>query len=635
MCLFCAIPIRAQFFVFGADKGEAPVIFTGGYRILGQASNRQGSFQEKPPDLWRMELNPTLTIYGVPITANILMSSEQSGIRQDINAFSLMLDPDAIKRIVTQRAYRMLEDFARSESGELLENYDAVRDSLAQYDPERLQQLDAVRKVQEMRDVANGDVTGYTSYLQQLGIMSDAEEFISHLPTVGVGTVFPVFSPITVSGVRLQGGSLEWNPGWFYIHLATGTTQAPLTRLDTFRLDSGLYANYDQSSFGRRLSAAKVGFGRKDGPHLFFTGVYTIDDRTSLSIVDSNTSLTPQKNMLGGLDFKVEPIEGIWSLQAEAALSLTAGDQNAPQFASKDIPQFLLDLVDGSSSTYVDWALTAATTVNVRSSGTRLSASVRRVGPGFRALGVPNLRTDIFRYDARIDQALWKRQMTVGLFMRRDRDNLIPWKRATSTITSIGATLGLNIRKWPYLRLSYAPYVQESDATNPLLQYVNRTTMITAASGYSYRIGELGAGTNINVATQNSETKGNLYDYRVTSINLSQNLSLEIPLTLGLGLGYIVQTSEQAGRNTIYTVDGSASYYFFDVVNTSGGLTVAIDDTYGTRTGFFLGVNAPLWEYAVVDLRVERNLFNERVTPPVLGGTYQENIVRLSISRSW
>lgn len=622
-------------FGFGTDAGAAPITVTGGYRLYGQTANRQGSFSQRPADLWRMELNPTVSLYGVPLTVNLLLSSEQQGLQQNINAFSLMLNPDEIKRIVAQRASRALEDYARSENGELLRNFDEIKDSLQKADPERYKEVASMRQVETVRDNGGENLGAYSDALLKMGIMSDIEEVMSHFPTIGVGTVFPNFSPLTVSGVRLQGASIEWNPGWFYMHFAEGTTQRPLLRADTVRTDSSLYQSYDQSYYGRNIYSGKLGIGRRDGEHLFFTGMYGIDDKSSISFQDTNTHLTPQKNMVGGLDFRVEPIVGIWSLQAEAMASLTVGDLNAPQFATDAVPQFLLNLVDSSASSYADWAVTAQTAVNVKSSGTRFNASLRRIGSGFRTMGAPNLRTDVFRYDIRFDQALANRQVTVGVFYRRDRDNLIPFKRSTSTLTSLGATLGLNIRKYPFLRISYAPYVQENDATDTLYKLSNHATLINASSGYAYRIGDLSANTGVTFGYQSSVTRNNVSDYSVVQVNAMQTIGFQIPLSVSGGLGYITQNATAQAANNIITVDLSGTYTAMETWNNSAGLTLAFDQLNGTRTGFYLATTLPIDNYAVIDLRLERNIFNEKVVPPVLGGSYQEVIFRGTISKSW
>ncbi len=626
---------NGQWLTFGSQQAS-PVVVTGSYRMIGQTSGRQGTFQEKPADLWRVEVNPTLIIYGIPITANLLLSSEQQGIRQNINAFSLMLDPDAIKRVVVQRAYRALEAYAKSEIGWMLNDCQTALDSLAKVDSAKFNELQEMCKLQEMRDVANGNIKDYTDVLNSMGLMSDVEKVMSQLPKIAVGAVFPVFSPITLSGARLEGAWVEWNPGQsFYVSAVYGTTQRPLTRIDTFRVDTSMYTTYDNSNFGRSMYGARIGSGSPGGSHILITGIYIVDDKSTLVLPDSGVGLTPQKNYLSSFDFKLEPIKNVWTLEAELAGSITVADQNAPTFGSPDVPEFLLNLVDSSASTYADWALTAATTINVRNTNTKLTGKLRRIGTGYRALGVPNLRTDYLRYDGRIDQFFFKRQLSVGAFVRQDRDNLIPVKRATSTLFSAGANLGLSIRGLPYFRASYAPYVQESDATDTLLQYINRTVLWSVSSGYGYRIGKIMSNTNITVSKQDAETKNNLYDYSVVSLTGTQSFTFQIPFNFSIGLGYIEQTSAQTPGTSIFTADGSGGYSFTDAMTLNAGLNLAFDQTYGTRTGFFISYLARIENVADIDLRAERNYFTARYTPALLGEGYRENLFRLTISKVW
>lgn len=636
LLVWLCVGANAQWLAFGGQAGPAPVTITGSYRLIGQASNRQGSFSDKPPDLWRAEVNPTLSIYGIPITANLLVSSEQQGFQQNINAFSIALDPDAIKRIVTQRAYRALDDFSRSEDAVLLNDFANVKDSLAQYDPEKLKQLEQMRELEQFRDVAQGDITNYSDLLTNLGLMSDVEKVMTNLPAVGFGAVFPTFTPTTLSGSRIEGGYAEWNPGGaFYIAGVGGTTLRPLRRVDSMRVDTTVYTTVDNSNYGRKLYGGRVGVGQKNGEHFILTGLYSIDDASSIALPDTGVALTPQTNYLAGMDLKLEPIEGVWLLEAELNGSLTVGDQNAPSFANDDVPSFLAELVDTSTSVYYDWALTAGTVVTLRETNTKITGSLRRIGPGYRALGVPNLRTDYLRYDVRLDQRFWQRQISLGLFMRRDQDNLIPVKKATSTLFSIGGTFGLNIRKWPYLRVSYAPYVQETDAADTTLKYRNETVLWSVATGYPYRIGDLGANTNITFSRQDAVTKNNLYDYRVTSITALQSISFQFPLSVSGGLGYIAQTSTQAPDATIWTIDLSGNYALSEIFSASAGITLALDNTNGDRNGYFVSILARLGDYADIDLRAERNQFNEFATPPVLGGSYSENIFRVVVSKVW
>jgi hypothetical protein len=183
--------------------------------------------------------------------------------------------------------------------------------------------------------------------------------------------------------------------------------------------------------------------------------------------------------------------------------------------------------------------------------------------------------------------------------------------------------------------VSYSPYTQESNSTDTLLQYKNSTQVFTGAVGYAYRLGELGANTNLNLSRQDAETKNNINDYSVTTANLVQTISFSFPLSLSAGLGYIVQTAVQDVSNNICTVDFSGSYSISDMFSTNAGLTLAFDQTYGTRTGYFLSALIRLGDAADIDIRAEHNLFNELVNPAVLGGSYSENVFRITVGKVW
>ena len=114
-----------------------------------------------------------------------------------------------------------------------------------------------------------------------------------------------------------------------------------------------------------------------------------------------------------------------------------------------------------------------------------------------------------------------------------------------------------------------------------------------------------------------------------------QTIGLRFRLSITGGVGYITQTSAQDLNTNIVTVDLSAYYSLNETFSTNGGLTLAFDNAFGDRTGYFLSVLARLGDYADIDLRAERNIFNEQSELAILGGSYVESIFRVTISKSW
>ncbi|MBD3289609.1 hypothetical protein GF337_12460 [candidate division KSB1 bacterium] len=76
---------------FSYNGFSATIEFSGNSRMQAQISNRQGRFQRIPSDFWRWEVNSRLSVYDVPFGVRFFLSSEQSGVRQNMNRFSISL----------------------------------------------------------------------------------------------------------------------------------------------------------------------------------------------------------------------------------------------------------------------------------------------------------------------------------------------------------------------------------------------------------------------------------------------------------------------------------------------------------------------------------------------------------------
>ncbi|MEL6654065.1 MAG: hypothetical protein AAFQ87_24995, partial [Bacteroidota bacterium] len=91
----------------GLSKPDASISFSGMARLEGQASNRQGFFQEIPANYLRFQLAPQINVMGVPLQGQLFLSTEQDGLRYDINTLGINFNRDARLRICACRASRL------------------------------------------------------------------------------------------------------------------------------------------------------------------------------------------------------------------------------------------------------------------------------------------------------------------------------------------------------------------------------------------------------------------------------------------------------------------------------------------------------------------------------------------------
>ncbi|MEL7530224.1 MAG: hypothetical protein AAFN10_02895, partial [Bacteroidota bacterium] len=87
-CVFRQIQSIAQ----SAEEEEGnkgPISFSGMLNLSGQASNRQGYFQEIPANYLRLQVAPTINVFGVPLQGQMFVSTEQGGLRYDVNTLGV------------------------------------------------------------------------------------------------------------------------------------------------------------------------------------------------------------------------------------------------------------------------------------------------------------------------------------------------------------------------------------------------------------------------------------------------------------------------------------------------------------------------------------------------------------------
>jgi hypothetical protein len=76
--------------------------------------------------------------------------------------------------------------------------------------------------------------------------------FLFGIDELAIGTSFPVYSPLTMNGVQVNGGHLAWNPGPIFLSATHGKTQSAW-------FDG---SNVPGSRFEQKVTGARFGFGK-------------------------------------------------------------------------------------------------------------------------------------------------------------------------------------------------------------------------------------------------------------------------------------------------------------------------------------------------------------------------------------
>lgn len=301
--------------------------------------------------------------------------------------------------------------------------------------------------------------------LNQFGVSPQWRWGKAHL-----GSFSDTYTPLTWSGVRVDGAGIDLTPGRWRAGFFGGTTRQPV------------FGGATSGSYGRTIVGARVGagqrpqFGRR-GTYLDLIFLRAADDPSSLPPLAPDTpipylpdslanepdtlllprvpinpyAVTPQENAVLATAAGVSLFGGALAWTGELAGSIHSRDRRAALVAEEyleDYPRILRGLVSPRSGTHADYAyktqldvriarLPGATARSPRS----LTASVgwQSIGPGYVSLGTAYLPNDLRGVDARA--ALRLRRATLQVDGSRQHDNLLNQKLATTDRSRIGATV--------------------------------------------------------------------------------------------------------------------------------------------------------------------------------------------------
>jgi hypothetical protein len=247
-----------------------------------------------------------------------------------------------------------------------------------------------------------------------------------------VGDVTPQFSDLVLAGKRVRGLEIGLHSNRMHLLGVFGEVNKEIPELSYRRMLIGIRPYYT-TSYGARWG-------------------FSFLKAKDTSSPDHQTYLSPQDNVVVGMDAQIPILQRKLEWSFSAAMSLTALDirggtisREALEEAGIEIPfdpePFESIIVINESLTPPDpsklSSLAWMTSLNFNQSGQWLSAGYRSVGPAYYSFGNPYLQNDLAGWNLSDQFSLWKRRLFLNLGLSRMRDNLDGNKTAT-TVTSGG-----------------------------------------------------------------------------------------------------------------------------------------------------------------------------------------------------
>jgi len=223
---------------------------------------------------------------------------------------------------------------------------------------------------------------GYQLPFNQLGFNPRWRWIQTHL-----GYFSTQLSEWTLRDARIRGVGMELAPGPLRLAFVRGITQRA-SAADTLR--------HLPPVLERMLTAIQVGLGKKDGWHLWLTGLHARDTPNELAY--TSFDVTPQNNLVVSASVGIVPLSRHLRLKGEVAASIYTPDTWADSLTLGSslarLRQRLEPLITLRLGSRVDGAASASLFFQPFSAF-QLNLEGRYVGPGFRSLGAIQLETDI------------------------------------------------------------------------------------------------------------------------------------------------------------------------------------------------------------------------------------------------
>lgn len=448
-------------------------------------------------------------------------------------------------------------------------------------------------------------------FLGKFNLFKKFEKIMMAVKKFSIGTSYPSYSDFTFKGVQVNGFNMEiekWNTSLSFTY---GTALEGI-------VPSGNYSSTANTNtvftYKRNVIGGSIGYGSREKSHIHFTLLSFEDDPSSIYVPDSMIGIAPRpkSNQVMSIDFKVKFLKNKLSFFGELAGSQTIRDitlidssflinttnYNNPREWFPNI--FLQRTVDLNTS--VDFAFKAGAEISLFKGNTKVSAQVKRVGPGFTSFGNPFMMRDLFNIETKISQSFWKKRIQISGFLRRNIDNLENTKLLTSQLYNFGFDLTLNIPKWPSLRVSMTPYVQSNDSSN-----IN-VNVVTANTNYLCKIKKLQLMTNLSYMHQNGTSSDSAMDFYSHYITLLNTLLISKSVSLNLTQNYF-HINNRYGEVGTYSLNISGSFIAFKKWNsTIGGILTTNQNE--RRYGGYYQTGISFLKYFSINVRFEYSRYD-------------------------
>ncbi|RPI17739.1 MAG: hypothetical protein EHM58_08245 [Ignavibacteriae bacterium] len=565
-------------------------LFSGTSELYGEAANRFGKFSKEPQRFADWNIDPTLNIKGIPFGLNLLFSTKEnvSKDKQNINSLSFGFDPSKLKDIVEEKVKDYLESRKDEVEQKIKEKGEQYRDKIES----------------ETKD----------NYMKSLAL---PYKIFNAINTLGLGVTYPSYSKYTLSGVPVTGLNFEFNPGIFYISVTGFNNKKPI----------------ENKTFKRNLYAGKLGVGKKDKSHLYFSLLYAKDNENSIKVADTNSVLKPAANYVLSTEAKLNLLKNKLSIEGEVAVSLLTSDITAPDIVSSAIPSWIKNIFKPKNSSSFDGFYTGKISFDNPVSNSKTYLKVMMIGPGYRSLGSSSTLNDMLRFEFKLDQKFMNNKISASIQLFNDRDNLIDLLKPYRTVNSSGIiNFSVAIPQMPRVSIIYNPSFVSNNSSNDADKTDNKIQNLTLISSYQFKVSNVTIINQLNAGLTDNTTYKSINDGFSRNISLTETFLFKIPLTLTGRFGITQTLDKLLGYNRIILSEFSASFAAKEYWTGFMSVNFDVSKEQSKRIGFAFDNLFELGKNISINIRMEKNINTDWING---SNNFDEFVFKSTLSTNW
>ncbi|WP_143095974.1 hypothetical protein [Pedobacter insulae] len=462
--------------------------------------------QLSAPQYTRLYFKPTLTVMGIPLTFNTMLTTESNN-NYPVNFFQFGFDAGKFQHSFANNAIKDRMDIEQGLELNKLE-LDEVNRSLSKfkttqpgldYDSnlpdstsvkhklkwkrrkKHIEQNDLkfeqLRHKKEALEYARYKDSVYLATRYASDFPGDTlKRFLNKRPdknllktllairSLNVGLCTPHYSEVTLSQIPLQGIHADLRFSRWLVSATVGnrlTFEPPLTNRETYI-----------PRFVNKTYAGKLGWIERRSNSVVYLSFFRFINQPQLinpqAAQNDIASITLETSIFDWMRFTLEGAKSFYQ-------------SNAGNYLQNE----KYNLIDAWNKDFDNTAFNSAINITA-AKNTAFSLSGKLIGSGYFTLGIPFLRNDYLEYSAAWKQFWWLRQIETEFSYMQNRDNLINNKTHSTILTGYGAMLKTHFRTRPNLLIIYKPFNSSASFEENLFNPVNVQPVIITQQFYLF-----------------------------------------------------------------------------------------------------------------------------------------------------